>query len=160
MGGLVGSGIATQCLSLARSVSPVFSVSRWDFWIYLYRVFFFYFSSRFSVWYTPPVVIICLLLWKSYLVIFQSFQNFQHFQNIKILRKCCFQLSPQIMFYTKARPSKNANSAIIFLINYWSIRIVKMVWLVRVVEVVQDVKIVQVGQVVQVVQVVQVIKAE
>ena len=43
--GLVGSGIVTQCLSLARSVSLVFSVSRWGIlWIilkscrYLYQV--------------------------------------------------------------------------------------------------------------------------
>ena len=42
----------------------------------------------------------------------------------------------------------NADSAIIFLINNWS---VKVVWLVRVVEVVQDVQIVQVVQVVKVV---------
>ena len=42
----------------------------------------------------------------------------------------------------------NANYAIIFLINHWSFRIVRVVWLVRVVEVVQDVQIVQVVQVV------------
>ena len=43
--GLVGSGIVTQCLSLARSVSLVFSVSRWGIlWLilkscrYLYQV--------------------------------------------------------------------------------------------------------------------------
>ena len=45
----------------------------------------------------------------------------------------------------------NADSAIIFLINYWSVRIVKVVWSVRVVKVVQDVQIVYVIQVVQVV---------
>ena len=38
----------------------------------------------------------------------------------------------------------NADSAIIFLINHWSVRIVKVVWSVRVVEVVQDVQIVHV----------------
>ena len=42
----------------------------------------------------------------------------------------------------------NADSAIIFLINHWSVRLVRMV------KQVQDVKIVQVIQVVQVVQVV------
>ena len=36
----------------------------------------------------------------------------------------------------------NADSAIIFLIYHWSVRIVKVVWSVRVVEVVQDVQIV------------------
>ena len=45
----------------------------------------------------------------------------------------------------------NADSAIIFLINHWSVRIVKVVWSVRVVELVQDVQIVQVVQVVKVV---------
>ena len=38
----------------------------------------------------------------------------------------------------------NADSAIIFLINHWSVRIVKVVWSVRVVEVVQDVQIIHV----------------
>ena len=45
----------------------------------------------------------------------------------------------------------NADSAIIFLINHWSVRIVKVVRLVGAVELVQDVQIVQVVQVVQVV---------
>ena len=52
----------------------------------------------------------------------------------------------------------NADSVIVFLINYWSVRIVKVVILVRVVELVQDVRIVQVVQVVQVVKVVQIAK--
>ena len=42
----------------------------------------------------------------------------------------------------------NADSAIIFLINHWLVRIVRVVRLVRVVELVQDVLIVQVVQVV------------
>ena len=42
----------------------------------------------------------------------------------------------------------NADSAIIFLINYWSVMIVKVVRPVRVVELVQNVQIVQVVQVV------------
>ena len=50
----------------------------------------------------------------------------------------------------------NADSAIVFLINHLSVRIVKVVILVRVVELVQDVQIVQMVQVVQVVQVVKV----
>ena len=45
----------------------------------------------------------------------------------------------------------NADSAIIFLINHLSVRIVKVVRVVTVVELVQDVQIVQVVQVVQVV---------
>ena len=39
MVGLVGSGTATQCLSLVRSVSPVFSVSRWHFLISIINYF-------------------------------------------------------------------------------------------------------------------------
>ena len=44
--------------------------------------------------------------------------------------------------YLQQDQVNNADSAIIFLINHWSVRIVKVVWSVRVVEVVQDVQIV------------------
>ena len=53
--------------------------------------------------------------------------------------------------YSKQDQVNNADSAIIFLINHWSVRIVKVVWSVRVVEVVQDVQIIQVVQLDQVV---------
>ena len=39
-------------------------------------------------YYTPPSVIICLLLWKVYLVILQYFQNFPNkFQNFLFVPK-------------------------------------------------------------------------
>ena len=48
--GLVGSGIATQCLSLVRSVSPVFSASRSELSTFcLANVNFFIIGTTFSV---------------------------------------------------------------------------------------------------------------
>ena len=95
---------------------------------------------------------------------FPKFPKFSKFpKTSKFQENVVFNYLPKSCFILKQDQVKNANSAIIFLINHWSIRIVKVVWLVRVVEVVQDVQIVQVGQVVevvQVVQVVQVVKAE
>ena len=55
----------------------------------------------------------------------------------------------QIEVWPRQDQVNNADSAIIFLINHWSFRIVKVFCLVRVVEVVHNVQIVQVVKVVQ-----------
>ena len=52
------------------------------------------------------------------------------------------KLLKQKLNISKQDQVNNADSAIIFLIHHWSVRIVKVVWSVRVVEVVQDVQIV------------------
>ena len=53
----------------------------------------------------------------------------------------------------------NANSAIIFLINLWLVRVVRVVWLVSVVKVVRLVRGIQVVQVVKVIRVVKEVRA-
>ena len=70
-------------------------------------------------------------------------------QNVLLLIELEIWRSWQVKW--KQDQVNNANSAIIFLINQWSFRIVQVVWLVRVVQVVQHVQIVQGVQVIQVV---------